>query len=83
MSTETNEVAPVNAVVTRRTIELTDDMHQDEPAAWFVFLHDATMNEYKVFADHCDAVSCAEEQGDESGKDWMVYPLYATHGEYV
>jgi hypothetical protein len=67
----------------RSTIELTDDMHQDEPAAWMVFLYDTTMREYLVFVDKGDAERCASEQADEADRDWLIYPLYATHGEYV
>ena len=76
-----NAVAsPVDPLV-RRTIELTDDIRQHEPMAWMVFLHDTTVYEYRIFGDHSDAERCAEDQGEESGSDWLIYPLYATHGE--
>ncbi|TXH45875.1 MAG: hypothetical protein E6Q97_30710 [Desulfurellales bacterium] len=75
---------PMNSVVTlpngRLAIELTDDVHQDEPSAYMVFMHNDTMEDYRVFARLQDARRCAEQQCEESGRDWLIYPLYPTHG---
>ena len=63
----------------KRTIELTDDLHQNEPVAWFVLSHNTAEEECRVFASRSDAERYTEHQADDAGCDWLVYPLYATH----
>ncbi len=67
----------------KKTIELTDDLRQEEPLAFLVYLHDTTVHEYKTFYSRVAAIDCATEQMNESQEDWPIYPLYAAKGEYV
>jgi hypothetical protein len=61
-----------------RTIELTDDIRQDEPVGYFVFSHSDTMREYMIFPDLAEAENYAADQQEESCSDgWPIYPLYA------
>lgn len=68
-----------------KNVELTDAFHQEEPLGYLVSLHNQTLHEYMVFANHDEAVDCAvrqeEEYHDETGEliDWPIYPLYASH----
>jgi hypothetical protein len=63
-------------------IELTDDYVTDEPLA---FLVPARMpgnwdgEEYRVFANEHEADAFAARLADEHSRDWLVYPLYASH----
>lgn len=61
-----------------KTIELTDEIRDEEPVGYLVFLKDQTINEYKLLVDEDEARRFAEIQGEEKGT-WPVYPLYATH----
>jgi len=66
-----------------KTIELTDEIRDEEPVGYLVFCHDQTVYEYKVFADDREAKTFAENQRDSSDAgEWPIYPLYATHPVY-
>ncbi len=67
--------------VNHETVELTDDIAQDEPVAYLVFCHQSCPTcEYRVYAAE-RAHENAElwQEGDFGGPDWPVYPLYASH----
>lgn len=65
------------------SVELTDDFVSDEPLA---FLVPSQMpgdwggdEEYRVFANEGEAANFADQMADEHGRDWLVYPMYASH----
>lgn len=60
----------------RQGIALTTDVDTDKPLAWLVFLHNTNMAEYVVYDYEEDAVRCAEDQAEQAGSDWVIYPLY-------
>lgn len=68
------------------TVDLTDDIRQDEPVAYLVFCsprHAAT-EEYRVYCHEQEARDYARECEDDARDrgdptDWPVYPLYAGH----
>jgi len=64
-----------------KTIELTDDIRTEEPAAFLVFNYNTTISEYSVFQDEREANRFADEQMFQSDcPEWMIYPLYASYG---
>ena len=63
--------------MTRKTIELADEIKQDEPLGYFVFSAGG-MWDYKVFADLVEAEDYATDQQEEANTDgWPIYPLFA------
>ena len=67
-----------------KKIKLTDEVRQEEPAAWLVFTHDQDVYEYQVFGTREDASVFAWQQTQESGEaDWPMYPLWASSPEYA
>lgn len=66
--------------MTKKTIELTDEICQKNPVAYFVFSHSDTMQEYKIFDCQMQAENYAADQQEEAETDgWPIYPLYAGH----
>ena len=66
-----------------KTIELTDDIRDEEPVGYLVFCYDQTVHEYKLFGDESSAKTYAENQRTDAGADeWLIYPLYASHPLY-
>ena len=63
----------------RGTIELTDEILQDEPLGYLVFAAGGD-KDFGVFTDLVDAEHYAADQQEESEADgWPIYPLYAGH----
>lgn len=63
--------------MTRKTIELADEIDQLEPLAFLVFAAGGEWD-YKVFADLAEAEHYASDQQEEAEDDgWPIYPLYA------
>ena len=62
-----------------KTIELTDDIRNEEPVGYLVFCNDQTVHEYKLFGSKDDADYFADGQRlDANVAEWSVYPLYAS-----
>lgn len=72
-----------------KTIELTDEIRQDEPVGYLVFRADKTIQEYDLYIDDIAAERAAENQREKKIElneyngsseivgDWDVYPLWA------
>ena len=72
------------------TIELTDEIRDEEPVGYLVFQHDKSVQECNIFLDDTEAKSCACRQAENKNDDkerppgeWPMYPLYASHPEMV
>lgn len=67
-----------------KTIELTDEVRDDEPVAYMVFCCNDIVHDYKVFTVEQEAKHFAEQQIEYSGDlEWTVYPLWASHGKVI
>ena len=72
------------------TIELTDEIREEEPVGYLVVRFNQIVHEYDVFRDEDAAKHFARSQGEEDGeaekstpREWPIYPLYASHPEMV
>ncbi len=65
-----------------KTVELTDEVWQEEPVGWLVFSYDQDEFEYKLFCILEDAKEFAWLQIEESEEEnWPIYPLWASKPE--
>lgn len=61
-----------------KTIELTDDVKQDEPLVYVVFCPKGFEFDYRYFGDRTEAENAADEYADYEGAEgWPIYPMYA------
>ena len=72
------------------TIELTDEIRDEEPVAYLVFRYDQTIHDYEVFVTSTSAKERARYQAEKESVakksppgEWPIYPLYASHPEMV
>lgn len=66
--------------MTRKAIELTDEVDQSEPPGYLVFTAHSVDNDYVVFGCLAAAEHYAADQQEAAEEDgWPIYPLYATH----
>ena len=72
------------------TIELTDEIRDEEPVAYLVFRYDQTIHDYEVFVTETSAKERARYQAEKESVakksppgEWPMYPLYASHPEMV